>query len=93
MASIAAGVSRSTNAAAPGWCLAMAVVSQPGVMSSESCGIDNSVSVADGYLRQLPPSTGNVTPVMYLASSDARNNTALAMSSGSTQPIGSVCMS
>ena len=35
----------------------------------------------------MPPSTGRITPVIYLASWEARNNTAGAMSSGyATRP-------
>ena len=43
----------------------MAWVIHAGVISSQSTGMDNSESAtADGYFRQLPPSTGSVTPVM-----------------------------
>src|SRR6185437_14814549 len=40
------------------------------------------------YLIIAPASTGSVTPVMYLASSEARKRIALLMSTGSTQGIG-----
>jgi hypothetical protein len=41
------------------------------------------------YFCVDPASTGSVTPVMYRASSDARNSTALETSRGSTHGIGS----
>ena len=42
----------------------IASVIQAGVIWSQPPGIDNSESVtAEGYFRQLPPSTGSVTPV------------------------------
>jgi hypothetical protein len=40
-------------------------------------------------LTSAPASTGSATPVMYRASSEARNRTALLMSTGSTHGIGS----
>ena len=43
----------------------MASVIHAGVISSQSPGMDNSESVTvESYFRQLPPSTGSVTPVM-----------------------------
>src|ERR1700724_4530779 len=41
------------------------------------------------YFRVNPASTGKVTPVTYLASSEARNTTALEMSADSTHGTGS----
>ena len=41
------------------------------------------------YLMTMPASTGSATPVTYRASSEASHSTALLMSTGSTQGIGS----
>src|SRR6202000_2951199 len=46
-------------------------------------------SLLGHHLIIAPASTGSVTPVMYLASSEARNRIALLMSTGSTQGMSS----
>src|ERR1700738_2825984 len=46
-------------------------------------------SMYDSYFTVNPAFTGRVTPVTYLASSEARNRTASEMSAGSTHGIGS----
>jgi hypothetical protein len=51
---------------------------------------DESAHKTEPYFRQLPASMGRVTPVMYRDSSEAKNSTALLMSTGSTHGIGSV---
>ena len=50
---------------ASGSCRASAAVIQSGVMSSQPRGSDSSATVTlrQAYFRQLPPSTGSVTPV------------------------------
>src|SRR5690606_5450759 len=49
-------------------------------------GLGPGFVVQSGHSR-TPASTGSATPVMNRASSEARNNTALLMSSGATQPM------
>ena len=49
-------------------------------------------SAATWLLSMLPPSTVIVRPVTKRDSSDAKNSTALLISTGSTQPIGSTCI-
>jgi probable F420-dependent oxidoreductase len=53
--------------------------------------IDRLTPPAPDHLVKLPASTVMARPVMYFASSDARNSTALAMSSGCTSGVGSRC--
>src|SRR5438309_1727662 len=57
--------------------------------SASATDSNHALPTAASYLMVAPASTDSTAPVMYRDSSDARNSTALLMSAGSTQGIGS----